>query len=135
MGNNVKSLIFIIILLTTWNLSYSMSNEISVRLQKGLYSNFNLCKSSTPIYERSARSTIECFKFCLILLGNNCKSFKYRRTERICSLYQDVIHYDYNENVYGVCQGYQIMPGKIFFFYLFCFFFVEPNKSALRQSW
>ena len=93
-------------------LFYRASDELSVRLQKGSYSHFTLCKSSNPHYQRSSRSSIECFTFCQILLGNVCRSFKYQRKEKKCSLYDDIIRYDFESYPNQSCEGYQLVPGN-----------------------
>ena len=90
---------------------YRSSYQISIQRQKGTYSNFNLCKNKTPIHELPARSLIECYAFCQILLLNDCLSFKYLRDRKLCSLYDDVIRHDFTEFANGSCIGYQIMPG------------------------
>ena len=90
---------------------YRSTYQISIQRQKGTYSNFNLCKNKTPIHELPARSLIECYAFCQILLRNDCFSFKYLRDRKLCSLYGDVIRHDFTEFANGSCIGYQIMPG------------------------
>ena len=88
---------------------YESTHETYFQIQKGTYSKIQLCKNSTPFYETSARSIIECFSFCLILLGNKCKNFNYRWKERNCSIYQDVIRYDYVGFPKKDCSGYQLI--------------------------
>ena len=91
--------------------SYQRSSGISFFLQKETYSNNNLFKNSTPNFEISSRSSIECFTICQILFGNDCKSFKYEKEKKLCSLYKEVIRCDSNKSVSGSYVGYQIYPG------------------------
>ena len=87
------------------------SDEITFVCQKGIFSKFNLCKNSPPIFEVLARSSIECFTLCQTVLGDTCMSFKYERKKKLCSLYKDIIRRDFNEFANGSCFGYQTLPG------------------------
>lgn len=82
-----------------------------MHLQRGTYSKIKLCKNSIPNYKLPARSPIECFSICKILLLSNCNSVKYQWNLKLCSLYENVIRYDFDESANGSCSGYQIKPG------------------------
>ena len=69
-------ILYSIVLLYIKTLLFKSLGEITFRVQKVTYSNNTLWKNIPPIFERSSRSSIECFRFCHILLQNNCKSFK-----------------------------------------------------------
>ena len=92
-------------------LLFTATLGISFRIQKGTYSGINLCKNDIPTHEKSARSSIECFTFCQILLGGKCLSFSYQTEMKTCFIYDDVIRFDFNAFSNGSCIGYQLFDG------------------------
>lgn len=86
----------------------------SIRRQKGTFSEANLCKIGKGTIVRKARSSIECFTKCLILLPNLCKSVKFMPEEQICNMYQEGFRYDYYETENNSCMGYQLIKGNNF---------------------
>ena len=102
----MKMMIIIVLFCCGFN---ENASAISIRRQKGTFSEANLCKIGKGTIVRKARSSVECFVKCLILLPKTCKSVKYLPEEQICNMYDEGFRYDYYETENDSCTGYQML--------------------------